>query len=116
MLIQRATGLMIPVLPALWIIVSEPYQIYLIEALAGFLWAGYNLASFNLLLELSPESERQSAVALYQTVVFAAAVLGPLVGGYLAEAFGYRLVFATSAVVRLLGIALFIRLVPYPKE
>jgi MFS family permease len=113
-LIQRATGLIIPILPALWVIVTEPYQIYLIEAVAGFLWAGYNLASFNLLLELSPDADRQSAVALYQTVVFAAAVLGPLAGGYLSEAFGYRLVFATSAAVRFLGIGLFIWLVPRP--
>ena len=87
---------------------SSPEQVILVNVLAGFLWAGFNLSNFNLLLELSPSGERAQAVALYQMIVFAAAVAGPLLGGYLIDAIGYRFVFGFSSVGRLAGIVLFI--------
>ena len=39
-------------------------------------------------------SHRPQAVALYQTVVFASAVAGPLLGGWLADTFGFHVIFA----------------------
>jgi MFS family permease len=85
-----------------------------LEAYAGLVWAGYNLANFALLLELTPASHRPQAVALYQTVVFASAVAGPLLGGWLADTFGFRVVFGTSGAGRLIGIALYVWLAVWP--
>lgn len=107
----RLTGLLIPLAPAGWALARAPWHLYLLEAFAGFTWAGYNLANFNLLLELSPERDRPSATAVYHTAVFASAVLGPMVGGALAEAIGYRACFAASAVGRTIATALMIALV-----
>ena len=53
-------------------------------------------------------------MALYQTVVFASAVAGPLLGGWLADTFGFQVIFGASGAGRLLGIVLFIWLAVWP--
>ena len=109
--VQKVTGLIIPILPALWMMVRQPYEVYFISLLSGIFWGGYNLSNFNLLLDYSPESQRPRAVALYQTVVFSSAVIGPLIGGYLIDAVSFQFCFGMSAVGRILGIGLFLTLV-----
>ena len=105
--VQRVSGILIPVLPLLWIFVRAPWEVLLINLLGGFAWAGYNMSNFNLLLELTPKTQRARAVALYQTVVFAGAVIAPALGGYLADLVGFLPVFAISTAGRLVGIVLF---------
>ncbi|MCW5881346.1 MAG: MFS transporter, partial [Anaerolineae bacterium] len=75
-----------------------------------FVWAGYTLAQFNLLLSMTPDRGRERYVALYQTAVFFAAFLGPLIGASLVNQMGYRLMFVLSAIGRLVATALFIQL------
>ena len=101
------TGLTIPVLPGLWAISRVPLHGLLLNVPSGFLWAGYNLASFNILLEMSPAEDREAAFALYQTVVAVGAVIGPLLGGLLVSVAGYRLDFVLSGAVRLVATLLF---------
>ena len=108
------TGLLIPLLPASWILVTDPRQVILINAASGILWAGYNLACFNILLKLTPDDRRAEATAVYQTLVTASAVFGPLAGGALADSVGYWAVFAVSGIGRLVGICLFVVLTLRP--
>ncbi|MBK9054055.1 MAG: MFS transporter [Chloroflexi bacterium] len=61
-----------------------------------------------MLLEMTPEQSRPRAVALYQTVVFTSAVVGPLLGGYLADAVSFQLIVGLSAGGRLLGMIIFL--------
>jgi MFS family permease len=112
--VQTITGLLIPFLPAAWIFVTEPWQVGIINAFSGVLWAGYNLSNFNLLLELSPPEQRPRAVALYQTVIFVSAVLGPLLGGFLADAIGFKPVFGLSGACRMVGMVVFLLMVARP--
>ncbi len=105
--LQKTTGFMIPFVPLFWIFLTRAEQSYALNALAGFLWSGYNLANFNYLLESSPKSQRARAVALYQTVVFASAVIGPLIGGLVSDLVGYRPIFALSGLGRMIGIVVF---------
>jgi MFS family permease len=110
------TGLLIPMFPVMWALARAPWVGYLINIPSGFLWAGYNLTSFNILLEMSPAEDRESAVALYQTAVAVSAVIGPLLGGYLAGFVGYRVTFALSGVGRLAGTVIFIAMVRSAKQ
>ena len=105
--VQMVCGFIIPVLPFAWIFITAPYQVGFINALGGFVWAGYNLATFNLLLILTPDEQRPRAVALYQTAVFVSAVVGPLLGGYLADAVSFQLLFGLSALGRFAGMVIF---------
>lgn len=105
--VQLVTGFLIPGLPLAWIFITADWQVGIINTFGGFLWAGYNLANFNLLLTLTPDEQRPRAVALYQTAVFTSAVIGPLLGGFFADNVSYQLVFGLSAAGRLLGTVLF---------
>ncbi len=106
-----ATGFVIPILPLAYLIITAPWQVGVNNILGGFVWAGYNLANFNLLLALTPEEGRPRAVALYQTAVFSSAVLGPLLGGWLADVYGYDIIFVISGLGRWAGMLLFLWLV-----
>ncbi|MEJ5198649.1 MAG: MFS transporter [Anaerolineae bacterium] len=101
-------GLQIPAYPLLWIIAPAPWFVGVIYTFSGFAWAGYSLASFNLLLSLTPQLHRGRFVAAYQMAAFLAAALGPLIGSALLSAFSIRAVFAVSAVGRLLAALLFV--------
>ncbi|MBP7044644.1 MAG: MFS transporter [Chloroflexi bacterium] len=105
--VMLVCGFTIPVLPLGWIFITAPWQVGLINTLGGFVWAGYNLANFNLLLLLTPDTQRARAVALYQTAVFTSAVIGPLLGGYLADAVSFQLLFGLSGLGRFMGMVLF---------
>jgi MFS family permease len=106
--VQTVTGLLIPLAPLAWAFITAPWQVGIINVFSGFLWAGYNLSNFNLLLALTPDEQRPRAVALFQTAVFGSAVIGPILGGFLADAIGFRYIFGISSAGRFVGTTLFI--------
>jgi MFS family permease len=114
--VQATTGLLIPLLPLAWAFISAPWQVGIINSFSGFLWAGYNLASFSLLIMLTPDQQRPRAVAMYHTAVLGSAVVGPLFGGYLADTVGFKSVFVLSSAGRLLGTGLFLWLTMRPRK
>lgn len=111
--LQIVTGFPIVLLPIAWAFFTAPWQVVVNNLFGGFVWAGYNLASFNILLELTPKRQRAQTVALYQTAVFFSAVIGPLAGGYLAD-IDFRIVFWLSGIGRLISMLLFVWLTAVP--
>lgn len=109
--VQLITGLLIPLMPWAWAMTRSPWHVVPIELGAGFLWAGYNLASFNLLLLLTPEDRRSRYTALYQIVVMAALAGGAALGGGVASRWGYTTIFVLSGLGRLSAALLFARFV-----
>ena len=112
--LQLATGFPIALLPVMWVFYTDPWQVGINNVFGGFLWAGFNLANCNLLLQVTPNVGRARAVALYQTGVFASAFLGPLLGGYLADAVSFELIFVLSGIGRALGMVIFLALTWWP--
>lgn len=108
------TAIPICILPMMWATYTAPWQVGINNAFGGFLWAGYNLANFNLLLQLTPNEGRARAVALYQTGVFAAAVAGPLLGGWIADNINFQTTFILSGVGRFIATGLFVWLTAWP--
>ena len=107
--VMRLTGLLVPLAPIAWSVAPGPWWLIPVELMSGFMWAGYLLANFNLLLGLAPESQRERFVAVYQTVVFGAACVGPLIGGLLADAIAIPHLMRLSAAGRLLAALVFLR-------
>ena len=105
---QTVTGLGIAFLPLAWTLITQPWHVGVINIFGGFLWAGFNLANFNLLLDLTPDQQRPRAVALYQTMVFGSAFLGPVLGGYVADLAGFKAIFALSGTGRMAAMLIFI--------
>ncbi len=102
-----ATGFSIVFLPMAWTFYSAPWQVGINNLFGGFLWAGFSLANFNLLLLLTPDEQRARASALYMTAVFTSAIFGPLIGGYLADNVSFPLIFLVSGIGRLLAMTIF---------
>jgi predicted MFS family arabinose efflux permease len=105
--VQLAIGLVIPLLPWGWALTRSPWHVVPIDMAGGFLWAGYNLANFNMLLAITPEDMRPRYSALYQIVVMGALAVGSAIGGVIIEQWGYYVVFALSGVGRLAAALLF---------
>ena len=101
--VVHRVGLIIPLMPWAWALTTALWQIAPLSALSGVLWSAYNLAVFQLLMDLAPEPLRPRAATFYQAVVFLGASLGPLIGGSLADGVGYRWAFALSGAGRLLA-------------
>lgn len=109
--VMLVTGLLIPMLPWAWLWVRSPWQVAPISLAGGVLWAGYNLASFNFVLGLTPDDHRPRYSAFYQTAVTLALAGGAALGGLIATHWGYRALFTLSGAGRLVAALLFVCLV-----
>ncbi len=105
------SGLLLPLLPWFWMIVTEPWHVIFINLAAGALWGANLLATFNLTLAISPPDRRAAYSAVQQGAVFIASAVGPLIGGPLIGLAGYRTVFFLSGLGRLIATALLARTV-----
>ncbi|MBN1488132.1 MAG: MFS transporter [Anaerolineae bacterium] len=105
--IQQLTGFLVPIVPAVWGFITQPWQAFPVQILSGFSWAGYHLAVFNLLLKLTPDEGRSNFVAFYQALVGIGMAGGAALGGWIATVYGYRDVFLISAAGRFFAAGLF---------
>lgn len=100
----------IPILPFIWLPLTAPWQIIFINVPSGFLWAGREIANFNLLLRLADEERQTEAIASYNTLLAMANILGPLAGGQVIQMLGYRWTFALSGFGRAIAAIMFFAL------
>jgi MFS family permease len=77
---------------------------------------GFQNASMNLTLEFGQRADLPVRIAVANTVSEVAGTLGPLLGGALATAFGYPVVFATSMAFLIVGGAVVNYYVPEPRH
>lgn len=88
------------------IVAPAEWAYYLVFALSGFASAGGVLADLNIAMEFGPEAERPTYVGLTRTITGPALFIAPLLGGGLAQAWGYPAMFAVSLVFAMAGLAL----------
>ena len=112
--VQLITGLLIPFVPWMWMLSSQPWHVIPINATAGFLWAGFNLAGFNFLLTVTPAERRARYSAIYQIVITLSLTGGAILGSVVVTHWGYVAVFFLSGVGRMVAALLFARFVPSP--
>ena len=77
-----------------------PVMLLLLRLLQGLL-TGTVSASNTLVASTIPEKRLGFGMGLMQTAVFAGAAGGPLIGGFIADAHGYRVPFAVTAALLL---------------
>lgn len=127
-LILVTTGLVIPLLPSLWLFSTNYFYLLAVQVLSGLTWAGFTLSASNRVYDLTPQNRRATLMAVHNVVSAAALFLGAILGGWL----GTRLptsvtfgdathtwltplygVFAISALARL---AVSVAFLPWLKE
>ncbi|HLP79580.1 MAG TPA: MFS transporter [Acidobacteriota bacterium] len=100
--------LIVPV-PALWLFGSAVWYLILIQLYSGFVWAGFELTTFNFLFDTTQPSKRTSSIAYYNVLNGVFLFLGSLMGTFLISidegvfSSSYLFVFLVSSVLR--GIA-----------
>ena len=106
--VTTMASLTIPVLPFIWVAARKPWHIVFASLPGGFLWAGFEIGGFALLLELLGDKDSTQAAAGYTALLSAASIVGPLVGGWVVSQLGYRWDLALSGILRLLTGLLFL--------
>lgn len=109
--VMSFSGIGAVAVPLLWWVAPTLWFPIVINIVNGIGWGGYNLAAFNLLLEITPDDNRSLYVGVYNTLMGFATAAGPLVGGFAAEIFGLKPIFLASGALRALGLYVFWRTV-----
>lgn len=83
--VLRATGLLIPLVPILWLLPhGTPVWIFFVQLLSGFAWAGFDAATFTYLLDATTPENRAAATAHSSMAIGLTTFVGATVGGVLA--------------------------------
>ncbi|HLE07391.1 MAG TPA: MFS transporter [archaeon] len=110
-------GILISLVPIAFIFTGNFFTLLFAQALAGFAWAGFDLARFNFLIDATPPQKRPSFIANHKLLGGFAIFAGGLVGGFLAGAFsgvefffleGLKILFALAFVFRILPLIIFL--------
>lgn len=101
--ILAATGFIVPILPALWLLSTEFWFIVAIQVLGGLAWAGFNLSASNFVYDTVEPARRSTYGAIHNTLGAIAMFIGAAIGGYLgahlpadAVVFGFEVEFASG--------------------
>jgi MFS family permease len=124
LIVMKITGFFIPVIPILWLLTfffeyhSYGILFYLIvvEAMTGFVWAGFNLAAGNFIYDAVSKERLALCTSYFSILSGVGAVIGSLFGGFLAsinlESYNIvsplLLVFSISALMRFFAYKFFV--------
>ncbi len=127
--VMVTSSLLLPVIPALWLVSTDFYYLCFVQMLSGIAWGGFTLSTANYIYDLRPPRANFASYAAVQSSLGACGVfLGALAGGALATLMAQHapalpdiiepthpvvLIFLTSAVLRLGIVCWFI---PHLKE
>ncbi|NMB11720.1 MAG: MFS transporter [Firmicutes bacterium] len=114
--VMLAGGVGAASVPFMWWILPRWELAVIAEFISGFCWSGYNLAAFNLILEVTPDESRTTYIGVYNTIAGLASSAGPMMGGYLADSYGLSLVIIISGILRWIGYFVFKHNVPASVE
>jgi MFS family permease len=70
----------------------------------GTTWAMTNVTSISITAKLAPEEAQGQALGVYNALIGVGWILGSLLGGYIADGFGYPATFAFASFVLLLAL------------
>ncbi|MFY7999187.1 MAG: MFS transporter [Candidatus Kapaibacteriota bacterium] len=96
--------------------VQNVWQLFILRLFQGGV-SGFIPASISLVSTSAPEHKRGWAISVIQTAISAGTVIGPLLGGAIADAFGVRsLFYLVSALCFLSGIVVVMYVEEAPRE
>lgn len=107
--IMSLCNILIIFYPFFFLFATNPYQLILISIFSGIAWSGFDLTTFNYLLDITPPEKRPSYIANYKLIVGISLFFGPLIGGFLSQYFsnitffwlsGLQILFLLSFILR----------------
>ncbi|OGS70467.1 MAG: hypothetical protein A2Y96_00700 [Firmicutes bacterium RBG_13_65_8] len=91
------------IVPTVYAFSHSLYTVAMFNLLTGAVFSGVTLSLFNALLDVTPERHRTSYIAYYNTSVNVSAILAPVFGVLLLNAFGFMWAFLAAAFLRITG-------------
>jgi MFS family permease len=79
----KLCGFIISFLPILWIFSASKIYLILVNALAGFAWAGFNLSVSNFIFDAVTPPKRVRCISYFSLLNGLGICLGALIGGFL---------------------------------
>jgi MFS family permease len=103
--ILALSSFLVPFVPVLWIFSRNIFYLAGVQFFSGFAWAGFELGSFNFLLDTANPNKRIQYISYYNVLNGLFVLLGSLFGGLLLKfnnfAFSkYYVVFFVSGMLR----------------
>jgi MFS family permease len=98
--------------PFLYALTTTLWPLLLFNLVAGFGWAGYNLVSFNALLQTCPSGAREGGIAYYNMLMNGIAAVLPLVAVLISDWIGIRWALGMGAGLRMMGVVYFYLSIP----
>ncbi|MBD3274204.1 MAG: MFS transporter, partial [Candidatus Marinimicrobia bacterium] len=76
-------------IPIIWILMAEPwsYVLWFEAVVTGFVWAGINIAVFNIVLYALPGAKKSPVLAIFSSVTGVLNFIGMVGGGFLVSLF-----------------------------
>lgn len=109
--IMLLCGVGVSLIPINYLLFGD-YRFSLIaNAFGTFVWAGYNLAAFNFILDIIPAQRNTIFIATFNACIGVAQLIGPLVGGIMSDYIGIPIVLVASGVLRFTALFLFRKIV-----
>jgi MFS family permease len=81
--ILSATGILVPLMPLLWIVSSNYWYLLMAQAVSGLVWAGFSLSASNFLYDLIAKDKRATYLAIHNVLAATGIFVGAMLGGYL---------------------------------
>jgi MFS family permease len=81
--ILAATGIVIPLMPLLWVFSSNFWYLIFVQAISGFAWAGFTLSASNFVYDLIAPNRRATYLAIHNVIAGIGIFSGAMLGGYL---------------------------------
>lgn len=81
--IIKSTAVLISLLPLLWVFSKNLFYLILINAFAGYVWAGFNLTTVNFIFDATSEEVRTRCVGYFNFTNGIFIFLGTIFGGWL---------------------------------
>ncbi|MBI4448087.1 MFS transporter [Candidatus Woesearchaeota archaeon] len=111
--ILSATGFLMPLVPLLWVFSPNISYLILVEAYSGFVWAGFDTASFNFIFDSTLPQKRATSVAYYNILngvtIFLGAISGSILVKYVDFFWSeYYSVFILSFILRYTASLIFV--------
>jgi len=81
--ILSVTGMVIPLMPLLWIFSSNYWYLLFAQVISGLTWAGFSLSASNFLYDLVSREKRTTYLAIHNMLSNTGIFAGAMLGGYL---------------------------------
>ncbi|MBU0536005.1 MAG: MFS transporter [Nanoarchaeota archaeon] len=107
------SGFLMPIVPLMWFFSSNAWHLVPVQIYSGFVWAGFEITSFNFMFDTTTHEKRATCVSYYNALNGGAIIAGALIGTLIVKYNNmfwskYLLVFLVSFALRYVASFIFL--------